>query len=114
MHCRDSGDQYALLALHQTRCDFQNLFWRFARSKNHFRETFPQRPMRIHVSEPEVRCRCGLKCPQHCVPAYPSGAKFLQQLDRLSCCHAPKVPQPSKAVTAKLPVMVLKQTVPVL
>ena len=88
----DAGDEDPLLVRHEGCGDFHDLLGRFARAKNHFGETFPQRPVGVHLGETEVRHRGGLKRVQHLIATHAAGAKLFKELNGYSRRHARKLP----------------------
>ena len=77
----DAGYENTTIVLHQLRGNFHNLHWSFACAKDDLWKTSPQRAMRIHRGETEVRNWRGLKCLKHCFAAGAAGAKLFKQLN---------------------------------
>jgi hypothetical protein len=75
----DAGNEH-LLSVFQNFCrNFNDLFRRLARAKNHFWEILAERPVHVHLRKAKVRHRRGLERPQDFFARDFSGAKLLQQ-----------------------------------
>ena len=95
----DAGDEHRLAVLQKFGGDFDDLFRRLARAKDHFGEILAQRAVRVHLREAEVGHGRGLKC-----AARPFRAGFFRReiapaVARLRWCHRWTMPHETPAVT---------------
>ena len=77
----DPGDQDAILAFQQFGRYLKDLLRGFARAENDLWKTFAQRPMRVHLGEPEVGQRRGLERAHNGIATDASRAKLFKQFD---------------------------------
>jgi hypothetical protein len=68
------------------------LFRRFAGTEDHFRESFPQRPVQIHLGEGEFRDRRGLKPSENNIEFHRTAAEIFQKFSPFLGRHGAILP----------------------